>query len=159
MATIIGIEVQPIRLNYAVHTKNLVVHKFERDGTINVPSSMVDKESDFRSVVLQGLQETLSDYRYEVCDLGVYVGKNTQQQIWNRFLVRSQRWMEDVINSFFETETMAIRLGNNKRFRRKILRDLDKLQDYPWTLTSANWVAFEGAKDIENIWEAQDVWI
>ena len=159
MTTIIGLEVQPMRLDFAVHTKNLVMHKFERDGTIYVPSSMIDNVSDHRTVIYQGLHENLSDYKDEIYDLGVYVGENVQSvrklreslSARNEQLLQSQGWIHEAIDSFFALETLAIRIVGDNRCRRKALRELAKLENYPSTRTYVNWVALEGAKEIENI--------
>ena len=159
MATIIGLEVSPMRLDYAVHFKNLVMHKFERDGTIYVPSSMIENYSDHNEVILQGLHENLSDYKDEIYDLGVYVGENAQSvrklreslSARNEQLLQSQGWIHEAIDSFFALETMCIRIVGDNRCRRKALRALAKLENYPSTRIYANWVALEGAKEVENI--------
>ena len=160
MTTIIGFEVRPLRVDYAIHKKNLIEHVFKTDGFFCIPSSMLHSEANHKEVLLQGLRGCLGQYQTEIHDIGVYVGEYTERKKEIRLrpdwreeeLLQSMKWLYEGITTFFEIETMDIPIEGTARFRRRAMKSLELLTYYNgYTRLYANWVAFEGAKEVENI--------
>ena len=153
--TIIGFEVRPLRVDFAIHEKNLLLHRFKTDGMIQIPSSLVHSQADHQTVLYDNLSRLFGAYQEDTYDLALYAGEDRiRKEGFREELRTSMLWINRGLQQFFEQEITGINFEGDadKKFRRKALRDLEvSLEGYKYSYLHANWIAFEGAKDVEEV--------
>ena len=148
--TIIGVEVRPYRIDYAIHEiAPIQVHQFIKDGSLYVPSSQFQK-APYCAVFDEGLQQTFNAYKTPNGKVSVYC---ESYRISLRDAEGPYLWGHERLTDFFAdvTEIMGIsiprRSSDGEPNTRKMLKTLERLDNFGWSHIRANYIAYVGGQE------------
>lgn len=153
---IIGFEVRPYRVNYAIHETSYMDYRFEKDGSLYIPSSQ-QTQAQHNACLNQGFVETFENMlKVELeADREIFVYCESYADCPFSIHIHSYEWIHAFLTEYFAdfTEIMGIPIKNTEAFRRKMFKALEELEGWQFTCVPANYIAFMGGKDVDNsIW-------
>ena len=154
---IIGLDVRPYRINYAVHETSFMDYKFEKDGSLYIPTSQ-QTQAQHNACLNQGFAETFEkmlEAELEA-DRQVFVYCESYAKYpFQKRTAHSYEWIHAFITEYFAdfTEIIGIPIKDTDAFRRKMLKALEALEGWQFTRVPANYIAFIGGKEVDDqIW-------
>ena len=147
---IIGLEVKPLCVKYAVHEIDVAKHVFVKDGALYVPSSLAGNRADHDMALLENLHPVFDGILEEQHgDIPVFCESYSHKPYDHN---DSYKWIHAVLTDYFadHTEIQGIPIRDITQFRRKAYKKLENLSDYKWTRIVANFIAYLGTEDVYN---------
>ena len=145
--TLIGVEVRPYRIDYAIHEiAPIQASQFIKDGSLYVPSSQFQKAS-YCTVLDEALQQTFKAYRTNV---SVYC---ESYRISRSDAEGPYLWGHERLTDFFAdvTEIRGVsiprRSSDYDQNTRKMLKTLESLDNFGWSRIRVNYIAYAGGQE------------